>query len=50
VLDLQIAACAWTHGYALVTHNRRDFDVIARLIGDMYPTVDTLVVLDPPAL
>jgi predicted nucleic acid-binding protein len=50
VLDLQIAACAWAHGRELATHNRRDFAVIADLIGDLYPNVPTLQVLGPPAL
>jgi predicted nucleic acid-binding protein len=50
VIDLQIAACTWTHGHALVTHNRQDFDVIAAMISGLYPTVPTLEVLDPPAL
>ena len=50
VIDLQIAACAWAHGHALVTHNRRDFDLIAELISGLYPAVPTLELLDPPAL
>ena len=50
LLDLQIAACAWSHGYALATDNRRDFDVIARLIGELYPSLSTLEVVGPPNL
>jgi predicted nucleic acid-binding protein len=48
LLDIQIAACAWSHGHALATDNRRDFDVIARLIGELYPSVSTLEVVAPP--
>lgn len=48
LLDLQIAACAWSHGYALATDNRRDFAVIAGLIAELYPSVRTLEVLGPP--
>jgi predicted nucleic acid-binding protein len=48
VLDLQIAACAWTHGHALATDNRRDFDVIAGLIAGLYPRVASLTVAEPP--
>jgi len=49
VLDVQIAACAWSHGYALATDNRRDFDAIAHLIAALYPTVLPLEVIDAPA-
>ena len=49
VLDLQIAACAWSHGYAVATDNRRDFDAIAHLIAALYPTVPRLEVIDAPA-
>ena len=50
VLDLQIAACAWTHGHAVATDNRRDFDVISGLIAALYPTVSALEVVAPPGL
>lgn len=50
VLDLQIAACAWAHGHALATDNRRDFDAISTLIAALYPAVATLEVIDAPAL
>jgi predicted nucleic acid-binding protein len=50
ILDLQIAACAWAHGHALATHNRRDFDVIAELITALYPNVPALEIRDPPSL
>jgi hypothetical protein len=50
VLDLQIAACAWAHGHAVATDNRRDFDAISDLIAVLYPTVPALEVIDAPAL
>jgi predicted nucleic acid-binding protein len=46
VLDIQIGACAWAHGYALTTHNRQDFDVIRDVIVALYPTAPPLDVLD----
>jgi predicted nucleic acid-binding protein len=50
LLDLQIGACAWAHGYAIATANRHDFDTIASLIDELYPTVPTLEVIDAPVL
>jgi predicted nucleic acid-binding protein len=50
LLDLQIAACAWAHGHAVATDNRRDFDAISDLLGALYPTVPALDVIDAPAL
>lgn len=50
VLDLQIGACAWVHGHAVATANRRDFDAIADLIAALYPGVSPLEVIDGPAL
>ena len=48
LLDLQIASCAWSHGYELATDNRHDFDFIAGLIASLYPNVSTLEVVGPP--
>lgn len=48
VLDLQIAACAWVHGHAIMTANRRDFAAIAALLLELYPGTPALEVLDPP--
>lgn len=50
VLDIQIAACAWAHGHALATHNRRDFDAIAEVIASLYPSVPALTVIDAPSV
>lgn len=50
VLDLQIAACAWTHGYGVATANRHDFDAIAELLAALYPAAAPLEVVDAPAL
>ena len=50
ILDLQIAACAWAHGRAVVTANRRVFAVISVLIAALYPATPPLEVLDAPAL
>lgn len=50
VLDIQIAACAWSHGQAIATHNRRDFEAIRDIVAGLYPTVAPLGVVDPPTL
>jgi predicted nucleic acid-binding protein len=48
VLDIQIAACAWTHGREIATENRRDFEVLRDLIAKLYPDTMPLVVTPPP--
>ncbi|MEA2196470.1 MAG: hypothetical protein QOJ25_521 [Solirubrobacteraceae bacterium] len=48
ILDIQIASCAWAHGHALATDNRRDFAAIAELIAGLYPAAGRLEVIDPP--
>jgi hypothetical protein len=50
VLDIQVAACAWAHGYAVTTDNRRDLEAIRSIITRLYPTVPALDVLPPPTL
>jgi predicted nucleic acid-binding protein len=45
VLDIQIAACAWTHGRELATENTRDFAVLRDLITDLYPDTSPLSVV-----
>jgi predicted nucleic acid-binding protein len=49
VLDVQIAACAWTHGRTVVTSNASDFDELANLIATLYPNAPRLAVLRPEA-
>ncbi|MGI8441271.1 MAG: hypothetical protein ACR2NV_13935 [Thermoleophilaceae bacterium] len=49
VLDILIAATAWTAGYGIATRNRSDFEVLRDLIEELYPGVTPLVVVDPPA-
>jgi|CZKG01.1.fsa_nt_gi predicted nucleic acid-binding protein len=49
VLDIQIAACAWTHGREIATENLRDFEVLRDLIAQLYPGTTPLVVTAPPA-
>jgi predicted nucleic acid-binding protein len=44
VLDIQIAACAWTHGRGIATDNLRDFTTLRELIADLYPHVSPLTV------
>jgi predicted nucleic acid-binding protein len=44
VLDLQIAACAWIHGRAVVTDNVRDFEALRDAIAALYPAHSPLVV------
>lgn len=48
VLDIQIAACAWTHGRQIATENRRDFEALRDLIAKLYPNTLPLVVAPPP--
>jgi predicted nucleic acid-binding protein len=47
VLDIQIAACAWTHGRQIATENLRDFKVLRDLIAQLYPDAPPLVVTPP---
>jgi predicted nucleic acid-binding protein len=49
VLDIQIAACAWTHGREIVTENVHDFEVLRDLIARLYPGASPLVVMTSPA-
>jgi predicted nucleic acid-binding protein len=49
VLDIQIAACAWTHGRELVTENTRDFAVLRELIAGLYPNASPLTIAEPPS-
>jgi predicted nucleic acid-binding protein len=48
VLDIQIAACAWTHGHDVVTENIRDFEALRDLIAQLYPGASRLGVSGPP--
>jgi predicted nucleic acid-binding protein len=48
VLDIQIAACAWTHGRQIATENRHDFEVLRDLITKLYPNTPPLAVTPPP--
>lgn len=48
VLDIQIAACAWTHGRQIATKNRHDFEAVSGLIANLYPDTTPLVVSAPP--
>ncbi len=48
VLDIQIAACAWTHGRQIATENRHDFEILRDLITKLYPDTPPLDVTPPP--
>lgn len=48
VLDILIAATAWTAGYGIATRNRGDFELLRDLIEELHPGVSPLVVMDPP--
>jgi predicted nucleic acid-binding protein len=48
VLDIQIAACAWTHGCQIATENRHDFETLRDLIADLYPDTSPLAVTPSP--
>lgn len=47
ILDIQIAACAWTHGRELATENTRDFAVLRDLIAELYPDTSPLTITGP---
>jgi predicted nucleic acid-binding protein len=49
VLDIQIAACAWTHGRDIATENVRDFETLSDLIAQLYPSASPLTVAGPEA-
>jgi predicted nucleic acid-binding protein len=46
LLDIQIAACAWTCGSSVRTENLHDFELLRDLIGELYPGTSALQV-DP---
>ena len=50
VLDIQIAACAWTHGRRIATENLHDFEALRDLIAKLYPSSPPLAVTPPPAV
>ncbi len=50
VLDIQIAACAWTHGRQIATENLHDFEALRDLIAKLYPSSLPLAVTPPPAV
>lgn len=50
VLDIQIAACVWTHGREIATENRGDFEVLGGLIAKLYPDAPPLAVALPPSI
>jgi predicted nucleic acid-binding protein len=47
VLDIQIAACAWTHGHEIATENLHDFQTLRDLIAALYPNTSPLIVTAP---
>lgn len=49
ILDIQIAACAWTHGREIASENLRDFEILRDLIAQLYPDTPPLVVTPPVA-
>jgi predicted nucleic acid-binding protein len=48
ILDIQIAACAWTHGCAIATENLSDFRALRNLVAQLYPDAPPLEVSSPP--
>jgi predicted nucleic acid-binding protein len=49
VLDIQIAACTWTHGREIASENLHDFEALRDLIARLYPNTTPLVVSALPA-
>ena len=50
VLDIQIAACAWTHGRQIATENRYDFEALRDLITELYPGTSPLTIAPSPLI
>jgi predicted nucleic acid-binding protein len=48
VLDIQIAACAWTHGRQIATENHHDFEALSDLIATLYPSATPLAISASP--
>ena len=48
ILDIQIAACAWTHGCAIATENLSDFRALRNLVAPLYPDAPPLEVVSSP--
>lgn len=48
VIDIQIAASAWTHGRQIATENRQDFEALSDLIATLYPNTTPLVISASP--
>ncbi len=48
LLDIQIAATAYTAGLDVATENRRDFESVARALARLFPRAEPLVVVGPP--
>ena len=44
ILDVQIAATAFAAGLDVATENRADFEAIAAVLRELYPTAPPLVV------
>jgi predicted nucleic acid-binding protein len=45
ILDIQIAACTWTHGRQIATENRNDFHTLSNLIAKLYPDTTPLTIV-----
>ncbi len=48
MLDILIAATAWSVGYGITTRYRSDFEELRNLIEELHPGVAPLAVMDPP--
>jgi predicted nucleic acid-binding protein len=49
LLDIEVAATAFTAGLDVATDNRADFDALATTLTDLYPTAPPLGVFDGPS-
>lgn len=50
LLDIQIAATAFTAGLDVATENRRDFEVLSEALVTLFPAAPAMAVVDGPLL
>jgi predicted nucleic acid-binding protein len=48
LMDIEIAATAFTAGLGVATDNRSDFEALSEMLAELYPDAPRLAVRDPP--